>query len=664
VHALEYLPGSGTTIYAGCDGGVFKSTNSGTAWSDVSNGLQIAQQYRLGVSQTNAALTLTGWQDNGTNLQNGTACSEVDFGDGFECIINRANASTMYAEVYYGSIDKSTNTGTSFPTNIVASGGTAGTVDEDGDWNTPYIQHPTTAATLLVGKSQVYRTTNSGTSWTTVGNLGSGVILTSLAYSPSNPNYIYASSGSGLWVSTNGTSFTNMSATLPTNITSMAVHPLYPATMWITSSGYTPGTKVFVTRDAGATWTNCSSGLPNVPCHSIVYQVGSNGGLYMGNDIGVFYRDSTMTNWIAYSYGMPNVVVDELEIQVSGGKLRAATYGRGLWETDLYTAPVAAPVAAFNSNMTTACKNQQVDFYDLSTNLPYSWTWTFTGGTPSTSTLQFPTVTYAAAGTYPVKLVVTNQAGSDSSTVNSYIVINPSPTINAGADTTICKGDTIQLNATGGVNYVWGTSTSLSNIYISNPLAFPITNKVFSVTGGDANGCKAIDTKSVTVIQPFATPVISAAGNQLTVTPGTPNYAIQWYYNGTPIAGGTTQTITADSTGNYTVLVADTFGCHSLTSLPYTNVGIGQVNGLSNWNFFPNPSKGKINISVGNNYSGTIYISVYSSEGKLIEAENKTVTANETFQLKAELTQGIYLLQLRENNGKLLGTRRVVVTKE
>lgn len=475
IHALEYAPGSNTIIYAGSDGGVFKSTNSGTAWSDVSSGLQIAQQYRLGVSQTNAALTLTGWQDNGTNLQNGAACNEVSGGDGFECIINYANASTMYSEVYYGNIDKSTNTGTSFTTSIVGSGGTTGTVDEDGDWNTPYIQNPTNSATLLVGKSQVYRSTNSGTSWSQVGTLGTGVMLTSLAYSPSNPNYIYASSGGGLWVSTNGTTFTNHSSTLPTNITSMAVHPLYPATMYITSPGYSSGIKVFVTTDAGLTWQNISSGLPNVPCNSIVCQAGPNTKLYMGCEIGVFYRDSTMSNWIAYSNGFPNVNTSELEIQVSSGKLRAATYGRGLWETDLYVAPTSPPVAAFNSNMTSSCKNQLVDFYDQSTNLPFSWSWTFAGGTPATSTLQFPTVSYSTSGTYAVTLTATNQAGNNTISAASYITVNPLPIIFAGADTTICKGDTITLHVTGATSaYSWASSTSLSNLLFQTQKLFQL----------------------------------------------------------------------------------------------------------------------------------------------------------------------------------------------
>ena len=61
-HAIEFLPGSGTTVFVANDGGVFKTTNTGTSWSDFSTDLCIAQQYNLGVSQTTPGITLTGWQ--------------------------------------------------------------------------------------------------------------------------------------------------------------------------------------------------------------------------------------------------------------------------------------------------------------------------------------------------------------------------------------------------------------------------------------------------------------------------------------------------------------------------------------------------------------------------------------------------------------------------
>jgi PKD repeat protein len=658
VHAIEFVPGS-STFYVGCDGGVYQTVNSGSSWIDVSDGLQIAQQYNLGVSQTNPAITLTGWQDNGTNLHNATNCSEVMGGDGFECIVSWSSASVMYGELYYGDINKSTNGGASF-SGMVNSGGSG--VDEDGDWNTPYIQHPTNASTLLVGKSEVYRSTNAGSTWSTVGSIGTSSSLKKLAYAPSNPNYIYATNGGSLWVSTNGTSFT-LRPSPPVYITSMAVDPANPDIMWITSSGYTSGNKVYVTTNAGVSWQNYSTGLPNVPCNAIVYQSGTNDALYVGTDIGVFYRDSSMSSWIGYSNGFPNVVVAELEIQVSAGKLRAATYGRGLWETDLYAAPSAPPVAAFTSNKISACKTNPIDFYDNSTNLPYSWNWTFTGGNPATSTVQYPSVTWANTGVYDVKLVVTNQAGTDSSVMTGYITIYPNPIAVAGNDTTMCKGDTIQLNASGGQTYSWNQQTYLSNPFTPNPLSFPNASKTFAVTVSDSNGCKSTDYIVVYVIQPPANPTISVSGSQLLAYPASANFSYQWFYNGLAIAGANSTTLIADSSGNYSVQISDTSGCFSLSSATLAFVGINEINLLSGWNFYPNPARDVLNISAANNFSGALHVKIYSADGRLVKAEQFIVKNGENVQLKTNFAPGIYLLDLRDSEGKFYGMQRFLVVR-
>jgi PKD repeat protein len=86
------------------------------------------------------------------------------------------------------------------------------------------------------------------------------------------------------------------------------------------------------------------------------------------------------------------------------------------------------PVANFSGNPTTVLVGNSVAFTDLSTNTPTSWAWTFTGGTPGTSTTQNPTVTYSTVGTYTVSLTATNASGSDNETKTAYItVVNSIP---------------------------------------------------------------------------------------------------------------------------------------------------------------------------------------------------------------------------------------------
>ena len=88
----------------------------------------------------------------------------------------------------------------------------------------------------------------------------------------------------------------------------------------------------------GDSWVNITgNGLPNLPVNCIVYQKQANGDIYVGTDVGVYHKDNTMTDWVPYMNGLPNVVVNELEINYNTQKIVAATFGRGIWESDLNT---------------------------------------------------------------------------------------------------------------------------------------------------------------------------------------------------------------------------------------------------------------------------------------------------------------------------------------
>jgi PKD repeat protein len=128
-----------------------------------------------------------------------------------------------------------------------------------------------------------------------------------------------------------------------------------------------------------------------------------------------------------------------------------AIFSRG--EVEDYTVQISAPVeyppvAAFVGNPTTIDQGQSVQFTDLSTENPTSWSWSFPGGTPSSSTDQNPVVTYDVAGVYDVTLVATNAAGSDTETKTSYITVNvpPPPVADfSGNPTTIDQGQSVQF---------------------------------------------------------------------------------------------------------------------------------------------------------------------------------------------------------------------------
>ncbi len=87
------------------------------------------------------------------------------------------------------------------------------------------------------------------------------------------------------------------------------------------------------------------------------------------------------------------------------------------------------PVAAFTYSPNPPYAGQPVNFTDSSTGVPNGWNWTFTGGTPGTSTQQNPTgVVFASNGTHAVTLRVTNNFGNNSTTQNIN-VLDPTPSV-------------------------------------------------------------------------------------------------------------------------------------------------------------------------------------------------------------------------------------------
>jgi hypothetical protein len=77
-----------------------------------------------------------------------------------------------------------------------------------------------------------------------------------------------------------------------------------------------------------------SMNLPNLPVNCVEIERSSTGGVYVGTDVGIYYWDPTLTEWEPFMTGLPNVIVNELEIHESANMIRAATYGRGMWESE------------------------------------------------------------------------------------------------------------------------------------------------------------------------------------------------------------------------------------------------------------------------------------------------------------------------------------------
>lgn len=143
------------------------------------------------------------------------------------------------------------------------------------------------------------------------------------------------------------------------------------------------------------------------------------------------------------------------------------------------------PVSSFSSSDSAFCAGTCIDFTDLSTNTPSSWSWHFFGATTTTSSSQNPTnICYSSAGNYSVALVSTNPSGSDSLYLPNFITVHALPTIITSQDTSICIGDTAHLTASGGTVYTWSNGFN-GQVQDVTPVA-PTTYTVY-VT--NANQC-------------------------------------------------------------------------------------------------------------------------------------------------------------------------------
>lgn len=642
VHAdLHYvLYTSGTTCFLGTDGGVARTTNSGATWTTINGNMNIAQMYKMGNSRNNAGRVVTGHQDNGTNLSNGASWSEIYGGDGADCFIDWNDNNTIVASYINGDYQLSTDGGASWSS---ISNGITGTAA----WVAPIVQSPSDPNTYYAGYQHVFESNDQGFTWTQKGSIGA--VLDEIKIAPSNTNVIYASAGSGIWKSTNaGNSWSNISTSLPNGqaqITDLAIDSLNPNRVYVTLSGYSAGNKVYVTHNGGATWINYSAGLPNVPVNCVVFSNRAPQGVYVGTDVGVWYREASMSSWIPYMNGLPNVVIDDMEIFYPTNKLRAATYGRGLWETDLYSDPFSAPVAAFNTQFSPGCISTPLQFTDVSGNNPTSWSWSFPGGSPSTATVQNPVVTFTASGIYTVSLTSSNGNGTSAPFVSTISVVNV-PTVSPIV-ASVC------INQTGNI----GVNTNANLVYWSTGqqgLTAGVNSSVTTVYSFTAylGACSTTGTSTLVVDNPPATPVVIIMNGYLATTVTAQNY--QWYLNGSPMAGQTSSTITPVQNGWYSVWVGNGNCWQSSQPVNITDVGLKEITAsVIEVKIGPNPAKDALFLTFNDRSMEDAGCEVANNLGQIVTRFKLKLTAENISKINVStLPAGVYYLALKKGENK------------
>ncbi len=323
---VDLLVFNGTTLFVGSDGGIFKAEDTpnlnDTYYENITGGLGIRQNYKIGVSQTADVVVSGGSQDNGTSFYNVTDGWRDWIGaDGMETFIDKEDTNKMYGTSQNGQLYRTFDGGQNISYINEPGGG-------QGNWVTPFEQDPVLTNTIYVGYNFVYKSFSAGNIWEVISQQFPSS-LNHLKIAPSNNQVMYAGRSASLYKTTDGGATDWLTMTNPGGlINSIAIHPTNPDLVAIATNS---GNKVVVSSDGGVTWTSYLHNLPNFNALSVVWDDNGADALYVGMNYGLYYIDNTFSEWQPYNNNLPNVIINEMEINSVDGKIYAGTYGRGLW---------------------------------------------------------------------------------------------------------------------------------------------------------------------------------------------------------------------------------------------------------------------------------------------------------------------------------------------
>jgi len=337
---------------------------------------------------------LGGTQDNGSpataSSQTSTSWLNVNSGDGGYNAINPDNPTEWFTANTDVSIQRCplgiSCHAQDFSNDEVVSNATVG--GDSGAFYTPYILDPQNSGELLVGTCRVWRGATTGTGFTVLTNnfeTGSAAACTSsemnlvrslaaggLKDTNGFSNVIYAgtdglgpsmptsghiwvttnaSGGAGTWLDRTGTI---NPGSFPISGIAIDTSDATGKTAYVTIMGFHVS-HVWKTTNAGANWTDFTANLPDAPANAVLVDKGSSpttGTVYVATDVGVFSSSTGSASWTEVGPApnplngqqtgyLPNVAVTALGMFNSAGtkKLRASSYGRGVWVFTLIAAP-------------------------------------------------------------------------------------------------------------------------------------------------------------------------------------------------------------------------------------------------------------------------------------------------------------------------------------
>jgi len=332
-HAMAFDPQDPAVVYAGNDGGIFRSPDRGESWQSLNDGLGTSEVEYLAQRPDEAIWLLAGLQDDGTvRREAATSWTQVGLGDGGDCGTNMARPDTCYHSYYYMYMERSDHRGDADSWQNVTPPG-----DSPQLLKLFYPPVEVNGDVVVKAGQIVYISRDSGANWKRIPlaqpQSGRPSVASALAIPQPETVFVGTIRGDVLrlqWA--NGSWSSPAALTKPRDgwISDLLVETADPQRHWATFSN--PGA-VFRSDNAGQSWTDVTSNLPSIPVNAIVSDPANRDRVWVACDVGVFESVNAGSSWSVFGTGLPNALAVDLLFYAPDRLLRVATRSRGVWET-------------------------------------------------------------------------------------------------------------------------------------------------------------------------------------------------------------------------------------------------------------------------------------------------------------------------------------------